>query len=240
MKMKNHLQANRLACKFFIEQLRKNEDAKRYLRGRVSEDTIKNFGLGYAPRHGLVDLFKEHNLEDQARRLGLINDDFEPFSDRITIPIVHAGWIVGFGARTLSGSVKYVNSPASFLFNKKEILYGLHQSRKRINKRGFAVLVEGYFDVMSLYAHGVGVIAACGTSIDISGAKILSRWTKKVKIVFDGDEAGRKASVKAKRILEHEFLDVQIARLPNGIDPDMYMRDRKMKNENNGGQREDD
>jgi len=226
-KISDYTRATDLICRYFQLKLIKSRDAQSYLRNRrISQKSIKRFRLGYAPINGFRKFLEKYDLFEIASELKLI-DDRPFFTNRIIIPIIHAGLIVGFSGRALSDiQPKYINSPKSFLFNKREVLFGLHQSKRFMYKRGSITLVEGYFDVISLVQCGIGAVAVCGTSLSERHVEILSRWVRSIKIMMDGDKAGREAAKKMKKLLIKKMA-VDVVKLPNDLDPDEYIRWKK-------------
>lgn len=222
---------NKIALEFFIKCRKRSEKAQTYLRQRLSQETIVQYHIGYAPRTGLHKWLERHNVRlYQAQQLGLlgVNSKIEPyqvFKNRIIIPVVHAGVIVGFGGRTLEeDQVKYINSKTSKLYQKKEILFNLHYARRHIAQCGYALLVEGYFDVLGLVDHGIrNVVAACGSAFSVEQALLLQRYAKKVYTFFDGDAAGVAAAAKAKMVLRSVGIYNGRIMLPHGYDPDTYV-----------------
>ena len=231
MSLEQLIKINKIAAAYFVENLEKNAAAKKYVYDRTNADTVKLFRIGYAPSFGLVDRLKAAEVRlDQADTLGLIkhvsnNYYRDVFSNRIMFPIVHAGMVVGFGGRDLGHtSAKYINNKASPLYNKKEVLYGLWYARSYIHKKGYAVVVEGYFDFLSLFAKGLyNTVSTCGTALTEKHASILSRYTSDAKILFDDDEAGIKNANKAKKVMVRSGLASSVVRLSGGMDPDDYV-----------------
>lgn len=214
--------------------------ARNYLSERgIPLDIIKEFGLGYAPA-GWDTLAKFLTNKGAsiniAEELGLVirrkNKDgyYDRFRERIMFPIRDVdGRVAGFGGRTLTKEEpKYMNSPESEVYRKGSILYGLDKSRDFMRRKEQAIVVEGYMDFLSLYRAGIrNVIATLGTSLTHDHAVLLRRYTDRVIVVFDGDESGIKAGMKAAfRILE-DFLKENLSSfmvvLPEGDDPDSFI-----------------
>ena len=224
---------NKLALKYFISCLQKSSRAQQYLYDRISPKTAQRYYVGYAPREGLVALLNEHGVKEKdARDLGLVTTDYDGYSydrfqNRIMLPIIHAGRLLGFGGRTLGNDdPKYLNSKASLLYNKSDVLYGLFQARMHISKTNFALLVEGYFDVLTPVDCGIKqCVASCGTALTKEQARILKRYTSRVFVMYDGDFAGRKATKRAREILKHENIFAGIVRLPKEHDPASYIKE---------------
>lgn len=228
-KIEKFIEANNAALEFFIECRKRSDLAQQYLAKRLSTDTVKKYKIGYAPKTGLIDWLHSKKIEScYTDYLGLTGDsqNYQTFKTRIMVPIIHAGVVIGFGGRTLDANQpKYINSRASTLYQKREVLYNLHFARKRIIKHGFALLVEGYFDVLGLVDAGVhNAIATCGTSFTYPQASLLKRYTNKVYTFFDGDDAGRIASKKAKSVLKQAGIYAGQILLPDGFDPDSFVK----------------
>ena len=177
----------------------------------------------------------KHNVtKTDATDSGLVvfdydNNAYPRFTHRIMIPIIHAGRLIGFGGRTLGPETKqnpkYINSKASVLYNKSEVLYGLWRARASIEKLGYAFLVEGYFDVLSLVNHKIyNCVGLCGTAFTKDQAKQLKRYTEKVYIMLDGDNPGKVAAKKAKIILKKNHIYGGRVILPNQLDPDEFIK----------------
>lgn len=228
-----HLQANKIALQYFCQLLDKSANAKKYLFNRLSGKTIKKFYLGYAPKRGLVHFLKKKNIKlETGVEVGLlnVNEDgsaYETFTNRIMFPVFNNGHVVGFGGRTLiDHDIKYLNSKATFLYNKGELLYLLDYAKRHIDRLGYAILVEGYMDVLSLIDHNVkNAIGTCGTACRKDHASLLRRWTESVYTCFDGDEAGIKAQERASKILKSFNVYGGNMELPEGYDPDDFIRE---------------
>ena len=232
--------ANRIARDHFIENLFNHpaaEHARQYLRGRkFSGAAIKGFGLGYAldswddllstlARAGVgQDLAQEAGLVRPGERGGL----YDVFRNRIMFPIVDVNdRVVGFGGRTLEADnpAKYINSQETPLFRKRRTLYGLNVARQAITGEGQALIVEGYTDVLSLHQHGVhNVVAGLGTALAAEQLQLLSRYCDEVVFVYDGDAAGTQAALRNLEVLEGAKARVSLVVLPEGMDPDDFIR----------------
>ena len=233
------LKIHTLAESFFSEQLRGQAGggASTYLETRkIWPETISQLGLGYAPaqRDGL----KRHLL-DAGQPLDLLLDSglvverergqvVDRFRNRLMIPICRdTGSIVAFGGRALAADQqpKYVNSPETPLYTKGRTLYGLHLTKTAIRKMGYAVMVEGYFDFAQAMQAGVKTaVATCGTAVTQQQVRLLRRFASKVIVSFDPDTAGQNASARSGELLVSEGLQVNIAVLPSGEDPDTCVR----------------
>ena len=219
---------------FYMESLHKNEEALDYLRSRgISGNTLKRFGLGFAPSsESLVKLLrKEGLLEDYLKTKNLIKISEESYRDlflkRVVVPIRNpSGRVIGFGGRRIKedNSPKYINSPDSEVFKKGKNLFGLFEAKDYIKDEGFAVLVEGYFDVLKLFSEGIrNVVAPLGTALTEEQAELLSRYTKTVYLLYDGDSAGRNAMNRAIPLLLKAGLEVHPVYLPEEHDPDSFI-----------------
>ncbi len=232
------LELNELAAAFFEQTLwgKSGGRGAKYLTQReLPEDVARRFRLGYAPNEwrALTEHLRRKGVDiGDAVSLGLIVEGpkgpYDLFRDRLIFPILGLdGKVHGFGARAIAkdDQPKYINSRQSAVYDKSEILYGLEQARRAIQTRGEVVLVEGYFDVLSVVARGVEpVVAASGTALTESHARILKRFTKKVVTVFDGDPAGFSASCRSAETLLHADLAPYMVRLPAQEDPDTLVR----------------
>lgn len=230
--------ANELASKFFQACLTKTahgEPALAYLAGRgISREIIASFGIGYALNNftALVTSLGKRGCQPQVlEAAGLAAQGrggyYDKFRNRVIIPIRDArGRIVGFGGRVLDNSTpKYLNTAETQWFNKRRLLFGLDIALKAIRKSGKAVVVEGYMDAISLHAAGFdNVVASMGTAFSQEQAKLLQRLAEEVIFCYDSDSAGRKASVRAVSIAREVGLKVRIAGVPDGKDPDEYVR----------------
>jgi DNA primase len=223
---------NQLALKYFIKHLHKSKRAQRYLSDRISKKIAKQYFIGYAPNGGFIDYLNKHGVnEREGKELGLVVLDYdgnayERFANRIMIPIIHAGRLLGFGGRIIGdGEPKYINSKASILYNKGEVLYGLWKARKPMDRLGYGFLVEGYFDVLGLATHKVyNCVASCGTAFTLNQARLLKRYTDRVYTMLDGDDAGQEAAKKAKKILKKAHIYAGNLKLPKKMDPDTFVR----------------
>ena len=210
--------------------------ALEYLKRRgVDEATARKFMLGYAPQTGssLFKLFTQENISTQdACRLGLIGQRgpqkfYEKFFARVIFPIVSpAGKVVAFGGRVLDQSLpKYLNSSETPLFHKGSTLYGLYQAKDGIRQADRVVVVEGYLDVIALAQHNLTyAVATLGTALTTDHLRVLSRYTKNIIALFDGDDAGRRAASRSFEIFLEAGLFGRAAFLPKGEDPDSFVR----------------
>lgn len=210
--------------------------AKRYLTERaVPQEIVDKYGFGYAPDswdYILTRLARKHG-EKKLETAGLAmprktgNGYYDRFRNRLMIPIHNeSGTIVGFGGRSLDGSdPKYLNSPESEIFNKSRLLYNLHRSKDAMRRIDRAILVEGYFDAISIDHAGVpGVVASMGTSLTTGQASLMRRFTTRVVIAYDGDNAGRMATLRAAPVLLSAGLSVSALDLQGEKDPDSVVQ----------------
>ena len=211
-------------------------DALAYLSRRgIGPEVIESFGLGWAPESWSFLGPKLRGRFDERELLAsglLVASDrakapYDRFRSRVTFPIrAVSERIVGFGGRIVGdGEPKYLNSPETPVYTKGQHLFGLDRARLGIRRAGFAVLVEGYLDAIALHAHGVdSAVAVLGTALTPEQARLLSRFTRRVVLNFDGDEAGLRASRRSVAVLLAEGIDVRVMALPAGVDPDDRVR----------------
>ncbi|HVS33242.1 MAG TPA: DNA primase [Thermoanaerobaculia bacterium] len=210
--------------------------AARYLKERnVPKDVVTRYGFGYAPDswdYIFTRLARKHG-EKKLERAGLImprksgSGWYDRFRNRLMIPIhSDTGALVGFGGRSLDGSdPKYLNSPESDIFNKSRLLYNLHRSKDAMRRIDRAILVEGYFDAIAIDHAGIpGVVASMGTSLTSGQASLLRRFTRRVVIAYDGDDAGRNATLRAAPVLLSAGLHVEALDLMGEKDPDTVIQ----------------
>ena len=212
---------------------RAGEGARTYVKSRnLTKETCEQFELGLSPNAGvLIEAaqkagYTQDNLKDAGLCVQTERGLREYFRNRLMFPIWNQrGETVGFGGRILGeGEPKYLNSPETILFNKSHVLYGLNFAGPVIRKADRAVLLEGYMDVIGCHQAGVAyTVAPLGTSFGEDHAKLLKRYTQNVIVLFDPDEAGLKAALRAALILTEAGLFVKVASLPDGLDPDEYI-----------------
>ncbi len=210
--------------------------AESYLTKReVDPELWRKYGFGYAPDSWdyilkrLGRKFQPRQLEEAGLVLPRKSGDgfYDRFRNRLIVPIhSEGGSIVGFGGRTLDGSdPKYLNSPESEIFNKSRLLYNLHRARDAMRRLDRAILVEGYFDCIALDNAGIdGVVASMGTSLTTGQAAMMRRLAKRVVVAYDGDEAGRGATLRAAPILLSAGLQVEVVDVGASEDPDTFLR----------------
>ena len=228
------LELNRLAARWFHEQLRASPDAIRYLAGRgLQEKTIVHFGLGYAPPEwdGLLKHLKQQGFsEPDIRRAGLAavskqGSYYDYFRNRVMFPIIDVrGKVIGFGGRVTDDSKpKYLNSPDTPVFKKSQSLFSLCNAKGTGGER--LILAEGYLDVISLWQAGFPeAVATLGTALTGEQSRLMARYAKEIVIAYDMDEAGRRASLRASDLLTAAGLKVRMLQLDGAKDPDEYLR----------------
>lgn len=230
---------NRFAVEYYHNQLlidRAGASAMQYLKHRgVQLKTLRSFQLGYTKsgRRDLIRVATDKGFTiQQLIDAGLIRDDDrgpqDRFWNRVLFPIYNERGIpVGFGGRSLSEEhqPKYLNSPATVLYDKSQILYNLDKARQSIYKKQHILLVEGYMDVLMLFQSGIeNVVASSGTALSENHANLLKRFAPEVIIVYDGDASGLQAAQRGLHRLLAEGLRVRVARLDTGEDPDSFIR----------------
>ena len=238
------LKVHEAAAEWFQQQLASPAGTRirNHIASRgVTLDTSAALGLGFAPpgRDAMKRaLMQKGFAEATLVRAGLLSQredgsTIDRFRNRLMIPICRDnGAVIAFGGRALDADQgpKYLNSPETPIYTKGRTLYGLNLSKNAIRQRGFAVLVEGYFDYAQVYQAGMqGVVASCGTALTPQQAQQLRRFTSKVVLSFDPDAAGQGAAAKSCEMLVAEGFVVNVASLPAGDDPDTFVR-------KNGGQ----
>ncbi|MDR3697100.1 DNA primase [Mucilaginibacter sp.] len=230
------------AAKFFHESLLDTEEGQNiglsYFKERgFSNDIIKKFELGYSPdqweaftgqaiKNGYQQQFLEESGLSVKRDNGTLYDRYR---GRVMFPIhSFTGRVIAFGGRTLKSDKnvpKYVNSPESEIYHKSNVLYGLYFAKKAIREVDNCFLVEGYADVLSVFQAGIeNVVASSGTSLTVEQIRLIGRFTKNITILYDGDAAGIKASLRGLDMILEEGLNVKVVLFPDGHDPDSYVR----------------
>jgi DNA primase len=229
------------AAAFFHKQLLETDKGiaigLSYLREReFSPASIENFNIGYAPDtwDELIKASRNAGYSDsQLIKTGLAIENegriYDRYRGRVIFPIANSsGRTIGFGGRILGASdkaAKYINSPETELYQKTRVLYGLHLARTAISKLDNCFLVEGYTDVISMHQAGISnVVSSSGTSLTTDQARLIHRYTQNVTIVYDGDQAGIKASMRGIDILLENDCNVKVVLLPPGEDPDSFAR----------------
>jgi len=232
-------QINQMASEYFHDLLsrrREGEEGRRYLSQRgMSEKIIKEHRLGYSLERwdGLVQYLQEKKVSlELAWEIGLIFPKkkggwYDAFRGRILFPIFDLQQrVVGFGGRVIrEGEPKYLNSPESSVYHKGEILYGLQVAKGYIPEKDCVIIVEGYFDLLTLHQFGLKhSVATLGTALTAQHIRLLKRYTKSLITVFDADEAGVQASLRALPLFLEEEVSGKTILLPEGEDPDGFLR----------------
>src|ERR1700733_694038 len=230
------------AAKFFHESLLETDEGKNiglsYFKERgFSNDTIKKFELGYSPDQweaftgqALKDGYKQQFLEESGLSVKRDNGSlYDRYRGRVMFPIhSFTGRVIAFGGRTLKNDKnvpKYVNSPESEIYHKSNVLYGLYFAKKSIRDEDNCFLVEGYADVLSVHQAGIeNVVASSGPSLPVEQIRLIGRFAKNITILYDGDAAGIKASLRGLDMILEEGLNVKVVLFPDGHDPDSYVR----------------
>lgn len=228
---------NKDAALFFYKSFtEKANKGYSYMKRRaIRPEILKKFGIGYADEswNSLYNFLtdKAYPVEKMIE-LGLVAESngryYDKFRNRVIFPIINtAGKVIGFGGRAIdeNDKPKYLNSPESKIFRKKNNLYGLNLSRTSVGKDGFIILVEGYMDTISLYQGGItNVAASLGTALTENQARLIKRYTKDVVLSYDSDSAGVAAALRGMEILHKEGLKVKVLHVDDGKDPDEFIR----------------
>lgn len=229
------------AARSFFHNLTKTtegEFALNYFRSRgFTAQTMTTFGLGYAMRgwESLLKKAKEEGIEpEQLEKVGLVRrredgSHYDTFRGRAMFPIFNTnGRVIAFGARKLYDDDtlgKYINSSETVIYHKSKVLYGLTQAKDAIRERDFVVLSEGYADLITVYQAGTkNIVASSGTALTAEQIQLVSRYTKNVTLVYDADSAGANAMMRGLDLVLEGGLDVRIVRLPEGEDPDSFVK----------------
>ncbi len=236
------LAVTQFAQKYFSSQLHSAEGKAiglSYLRQRgFRDDSIEKFQLGYSPEdrkaftnHALENGYKKEYLVKSGLTIEKEDYVFDRFAGRVIFPIHGiSGNVIGFGGRTLSADkniAKYLNSPESDIYHKSRILYGLFHAKKSIVNENRCFLVEGYTDVIALQQAGIqNVVASSGTALTTEQIRLIKRFSENITVLFDGDEAGLKASFRGIDMILEEGLNVKVLMLPDGEDPDSFAQAR--------------
>ncbi len=233
------LRINKQTAQFFYANLNSGNEpaALEYLKGRdLGAPVIKTFGIGFAQDSwdSLIKMLEgEGYTQKDILDAGLAKSGegkfYDAFRNRIIMPIINAfGEVIGFGGRVMDDSMpKYLNSPETAVFNKSRNLYNLNLVKK-IRNIQFLILVEGYMDVIAMYAHGIkNCVATLGTALTKEQARLIKRYTNTVFISYDGDGAGQKAALRAVDILEAEQVECRVVAIPQGQDPDDFLKQHK-------------
>jgi DNA primase len=233
------IELNKWALEWWEQQLESSSEARiarDYLtRREITDETRKTFRMGYAPDSWdalSIHLRQKGATQDQIERSGLVvkkeeGGSYDRFRGRLIFPVMDIqGKPIAFGGRTLRDEdAKYINSPETAAYVKGRNLFGLNLTRDEIRRAGFVILVEGFLDLIVPYQFGVrNVVASLGTALTPDQARLVSRFARKVVVNYDGDNAGVQAAKKAIAILLAEDLEVKILVLPDGSDPDEFIR----------------
>ena len=227
---------NAKAARFFYNSLgTRGNKGLAYLKKRgLTRETITAFGLGYAPAsgHALVDHLRSEGVsDDDMLRLGLANKGknglYDKFRDRVMFPIISTqDKVIGFGGRAIGDyKPKYLNSPESEIFLKKNNLFGLNLTKKEIDKEGRAIIVEGYMDMISLYQNGIrNVAASLGTALTLNQARLLCRYSKNIVLSYDSDSAGINAALRGIDVINAAGGKPRVMHVTDGKDPDDFVK----------------
>ena len=227
---------NAKAARFFYNSLgAKGNKGLAYLKSRgLTKETITSFGLGYAPPMGtaLVDHLRSEGVSDEDMlKLGLAGQGksglYDKFRDRVMFPIISTqDKVIGFGGRAIGDfKPKYLNSPESEIFLKKNNLFGLNLTKKEIDIEGRAIIVEGYMDMISLYQNGVkNVAASLGTALTGNQARLLCRYSKNIVLSYDSDQAGINAALRGIDVITEAGGKPRVLTVTDGKDPDDFIK----------------
>lgn len=233
------IELNKWALEWWEKQLESSAEAKiarDYLKRReITDETRQTFRLAYAPDSWdalSIYLRQKGATQEQIDKSGLVvkkeeGGSYDRFRGRLIFPVMDIqGRPIAFGGRTLKDEdAKYINSPETAAYVKGRNLFGLNLTRDEIRRQGFAILVEGFLDLVAPYQFGIrNVVASLGTALTPDQVKLLGRFARKVVVNYDGDPAGVQAAKKAIEILLAEDLDVKVLVLPDGADPDEFIR----------------
>jgi len=231
----------RQSARFFYDSLTQSSEgefALGYFHGRgFTDETIRGFGLGYSPKgwDGLVQFSQKEGVEIKyLEKVGLARrrEDgsyYDYFRGRAMFPIFStSGRVIGFGARKLyedDPMGKYINSPETPIYIKSRVLYGIYQAKNAVIDQDSAILVEGYADLITVFQAGIqNVAASSGTALTPEQIQLVGRYTKNITLVYDADSAGSNAMMRGVDLVIEGGLDVKVAELPQGHDPDSYVR----------------
>lgn len=233
-----YYQTNKLAAGFFYRSFteRANKGYAYMKRRGITPAVLKKFGIGYADEQwdSLYRYLLSQGIDKKIMvELGLVSEGrngkcYDKFRNRVIFPIINTGGkVIGFGGRAIDpeDNPKYLNSPESKVFQKKNNLYGLNLSRQSVGKENYIILVEGYMDVIGLYQSGIeNVAASLGTALTENQARLIKRYTRDVILSYDADSAGRAAALRGLEILKKEDCKVKVLHVTDGKDPDEYIK----------------
>ncbi|MCB0454940.1 MAG: DNA primase [Aequorivita sp.] len=234
------------AKEYFHNTLLKTEEGKAiglsYFKERgFAEETIKKFELGYSPDswdaftgHAIKKGYKLEFLEKTGLSIVKEEKQFDRFKGRVMFPILSmSGRTLGFGGRILTSdkkAAKYLNSPESDIYHKSKVLYGIFHAKQSIAKEDNCYLVEGYTDVIQLYQTGIhNVVSSSGTALTSEQIRLINRLTKNITVLFDGDAAGLRASLRGIDLILEQGMNVKICTFPEGEDPDSFSRKNSLE-----------
>ena len=233
---------NELATEYYSNLLHRSPEGKNALnylkKRRISEETIAEYKLGFASNHwdGLLKFLRKRGAPLKlAQRTGLLkpgkrSEYYDCFRNRIIFPIINYNHrIIGFGGRVISeDSAKYINSSDSIIYSKRNSLYGLDAALSFIRREEYVILVEGYFDFLSLHQYGIkNAVATLGTALTDGQIKLLKRFASNMAIAFDTDDSGIKATIKSLPLFLENGISPKIVLLPSGVDPDSFIHSEK-------------
>lgn len=229
------------ASKYFQDVLLNSEEGKAigysYFKERgFTHETIKKFNLGYSPegwdsftKEALGKGYKLDYLESTGLTIAKDDRPFDRFKGRVMFPIQSmSGRVLGFGGRILTNdkkAAKYLNSPESDIYHKSKVLYGIYHAKQSIAKQNNCYLVEGYTDVIQFHQAGIeNLVASSGTALTPDQIRLINRLTKNITVLFDGDAAGLRASIRGIDLILEEGMNVRVCTFPDGEDPDSFAR----------------
>lgn len=229
------------AAKYFQDVLINSEEGKAiglsYFKERgFTNETIKKFDLGYSPetwdaltKEALGKGYKLEFLESTGLTIAREDRPFDRFKGRVMFPIQSmSGRVLGFGGRILTNdkkAAKYLNSPESDIYHKSKVLYGIYHAKQSIAKQNNCYLVEGYTDVIQFSQAGIeNVVASSGTALTPDQIRLINRLTRNITVLFDGDAAGLRASIRGIDLILEEGMNVRVCSFPDGEDPDSFAR----------------
>ncbi|MCR4033544.1 MULTISPECIES: DNA primase [Flavobacterium] len=229
------------AAKYFQDVLINSEEGKAiglsYFKERgFTNETIKKFNLGYSPetwdaltKEALGKGYKLEFLESTGLTIPREDRPFDRFKGRVMFPIQSmSGRVLGFGGRILTNdkkAAKYLNSPESDIYHKSKVLYGIYHAKQSIAKLNNCYLVEGYTDVIQFSQAGIeNVVASSGTALTPDQIRLINRLTRNITVLFDGDAAGLRASIRGIDLILEEGMNVRVCSFPDGEDPDSFAR----------------
>ncbi|MEN6615506.1 MAG: DNA primase [Syntrophorhabdus sp.] len=237
-KKAGHFDALERLCDYYEKGLKKTAFAREYLEKRgISNETISEFRMGYSPRtrDGLNAVIKATGIPaDIFLSTGIVrmkdNNLYDMFGGRVIIPIIDVNKrVIGFGGRTLEkdGIPKYINSPESSVFSKRNSLFGINRTKKYITEQDEVFIVEGYFDLISLYGAGIrNVVSTLGTSVTEGQISKLRNYTENITLMLDGDPAGIKSALRLIGMFAEMDINGMMVVLPEGHDPDSFVREK--------------